>query len=218
MASALVRRIQALRCFVVLARDPRRLDVVFSLRESLDDPSALEPVLTRLRALPGPSAALRTRPRMPRIDLPTLRAMPVGSVGQAYAAFMDSQGLDPNAIPKLEATDDAGYLTAHLYETHDVWHVITGFAPDVAGELGLQAFYLAQLEGPLPVAILAAGLLNTLGTLGEVRARMDAIVRGWELGNRARPFFGVRWGDLFARPLVEVRRELGVEPALAAAA
>lgn len=218
MASLLVRRIQALRCFVVLARDPRRLDVVFSLRESLDDPSALEPVLQRLRAQPGPAAALRTRPRLPRIDLPTLRAMPAGSVGHAYAAFMDGQGLDPNAIPKLEATDDASYLSAHLYETHDVWHVLTGFAPDVAGELGLQAFYLAQLEGPLPVAILAAGLLNTLGTLGDARPRMEAIVRGWELGNRARPFFGVRWADLLARPLADVRRDLGLDPALAAAA
>jgi ubiquinone biosynthesis protein Coq4 len=217
MALAIVRRLQALRCFVVLARDPRRLDVVFSLRESLDDPAAMAPILSRLRAMPGPAAALRARPRL-TLDLPTLRRLPEGTVGRAYARFMDDQGLDPASIPTLGARDDESYLSAHLYETHDLWHVLTGFAPDVAGELGLQAFYLAQLEGPLPVAILAAGMLNTLGRLDDARARMDAIAHGWALGKAARPFFGLPWAELLGRPLADVRRELGLEAPLAAAA
>lgn len=217
MALAIVRRLQALRCFVVLARDPRRLDVVFSLRESLDDPAAMAPILSRLRALPGPAAALRTRPRL-TVDLPTLRRLPEGTVGRAYARFMDEQGLDPASIPTLPAQDDESYLSAHLYETHDLWHVLTGFAPDVAGELGLQAFYLAQLEGPLPVAILAAGMLNTLGRLDDARARMDAIAHGWALGKASRPFFGLPWAELLGRPLADVRAELGLEAPLAAAA
>ena len=56
------------------------------------------------------------------------------------------------------------------------------------------------------------GLLNTfLFAFEDRRARLDAIVRGYRLGQRAQPFFGVRWDELWARPLAEVRRELGVE-------
>jgi ubiquinone biosynthesis protein Coq4 len=45
----------------------------------------------------------------------------------------------------LEVT--ARVLVKRGYETHDIWHVVTGFHTDVAGELGLQAFYLAQFPG-----------------------------------------------------------------------
>lgn len=213
-----LRAAKALYSLVQLVRDPNRLGQVFEMADALAEPEALAELVGQIAAEnPAVDRALNERHRI-EIDLAALRKLPEGTLGRVFADNMTAAGLDPDALPDLPSPDRSSYFRAHLYETHDVWHVITGFAPDVAGELGLQAFYLAQLEGPLPVAILAAGLLNTLGTLGEARARMDAIVRGWELGNRARPFFGVRWADLLARPLAEVRRELGVEPALAAAA
>jgi ubiquinone biosynthesis protein Coq4 len=40
---------------------------------------------------------------------------------------------------------------------------------------------------------------------------MRAIVRGWLLGKRSRPLFGMRWDDHLERPLDEVRRSLGLE-------
>ena len=39
---------------------------------------------------------------------------------------------------------------------------------------------------------------------------MSAIVRGWSMGRAARPFFGVRWAELWSKPLADVRAELGV--------
>ena len=121
-------------------------------------------------------------------------------------------GLDPSALPTLEANDDSGYLRAHLYETHDIWHAVTGFHTDVAGELGLQAFYLAQIPSRLSSAILAGGFINTVAYAFPDRdARMRQIVRGWVLGKRAKNFFGVDWASLWATPLDEVRALLGVE-------
>jgi ubiquinone biosynthesis protein COQ4 len=205
-----IRRLQALRCFVVLARDPRRLDVVFDLRASLDDPAVLEPIVRRLSADPRVARALAARPRVGRLELASLRALPEGSVGRVYAEWMTRMGLSPEAIPELPASSELEYFPAHLYETHDLWHVVTGFGPDVPGELGLQAFYLAQLGGPLPLAILAAGLLNTLGHLDDADARMDAITEGYRLGKASEPLFGLDWRALLSRPLVDVRRELGI--------
>jgi ubiquinone biosynthesis protein Coq4 len=125
---------------------------------------------------------------------------------------MRANGLDPAAIPSLEARDDLEFIRAHLFETHDVWHAVTGFGTDVAGELGLQAFYAAQAPGGLPLALMAMGLLNTaFYAPGEREARLDAITRGWEMGRQARPLFGTRWDQLWETPMVEVREWAGIE-------
>ena len=60
---------------------------------------------------------------------------------------------------------------------------MTGYKTDVAGELGLQAFYAAQAPGGLPWMLLAMGFLNTaLYAMNEREARFEAIARGWEMG------------------------------------
>jgi ubiquinone biosynthesis protein COQ4 len=207
----LFNRLAALRSLLIIARDPRRLDAVFKLRESIDDTKVLDPVLARLRANDFCARALSERPRLGRVDLAALGRLPEGTLGRAYADFMRAAGLDPANLPLLESRNEYQWFAAHLYETHDLWHVATGFEPDVAGELGLQAFYLAQFEGPLPVAILSAGLLNTvLFSMNEAGKRMEEIVRGFQLGRAARPLFGVRWAEQWSRPLDDVRRELGL--------
>jgi ubiquinone biosynthesis protein COQ4 len=207
----LLQRIAALRSMITIARDPRRLDAVFALRDSLDDPGVLAPVVARLRAGEATGAALRARARMGRVDLAELGRLPEGTLGRAYADFMRAAGLDPSSIPSLEARNEHQWFSAHLYETHDIWHVVTGFGPDVAGELGLQAFYLAQIAGPLPIAILAAGFVNTaIAAQDDAARRMEEIARGWQLGRAARPLFGVRWHEQWARPLAELRGELAL--------
>ena len=66
---------------------------------------------------------------------------------------MIRMNLDPKDILVPENVgSDFDYVRAHLRETHDVWHPVTGFDTDVAGELGLQAFYLAQFQAPLLAA------------------------------------------------------------------
>jgi ubiquinone biosynthesis protein Coq4 len=125
---------------------------------------------------------------------------------------MIANGLDPAAIPSLESPDAGSFIRAHLYETHDVWHAVTGFGTDVAGELGLQAFGLAQFPSRLAALLIAGGLLHAVISRFDDRdARMRQIVRGWLLGKRAQKFFGVRWSEMWQRPIDEIRRELGVD-------
>jgi hypothetical protein len=98
-----------------------------------------------------------------------------------------------------------------------VEEVATGFLPDPVGETGLQAVYAAQLPGMLPAALVSALLLNAAieRSSRKTKARFDAVARGWELGTRARLLFGYRWRESFARPLAEVRQELGIDASLA---
>ncbi len=203
--------VHAATAFVRIVIDPSRLDEVFHLADGLADPEELRPIVAAVTRHPAGAAALRERPRL-RLDLPSLRALPAGSLGRAYADLMTANGLDPKDIPTLAAVDDGTYVRAHLYETHDLWHTVTGFGTDVAGELGLQAFYAAQLPGKLPTALLAGGLFNTLVRAHDDRdRRLREIARGWLLGRRAQPLFGLRWSELVATPLDEVRAALGLD-------
>jgi ubiquinone biosynthesis protein Coq4 len=82
----------------------------------------------------------------------------------------------------------------------------------VAGELGVQAFYSAQLDGALPQILLIGGMINArLLHPEDWGRRLDAVARGWSLGRRSRPLFGVAWDELWAVPLEEVRKGLGIE-------
>jgi ubiquinone biosynthesis protein COQ4 len=168
------------------------------------------------RGDPVGAAALRDKPRI-HVDLDELAKLPEGSLGRTFADHMRANGLDPKSLPTLAASDELEFIRAHLYETHDVWHAVTGFRTDVAGELGLQAFYAAQAPGGLPWMLMAMGFLNTaLYAMADRERRLDAISRGWEMGRAAKPLFGVRWDQLWSAPIEEVRRSLGVQAFAAA--
>ena len=202
--------LQAGTAFVRLTGDMSRLDEVFNLSDGLVNDEAIREMVDACGAHETGARALESRPHV-HLDLKALRALPTGTLGREYALMMDRNGLDPASIPTLPDDDEGKYVRAHLYETHDLWHVVTGFSTDVPGELGLQAFYQAQLPGKLPAAILASGFVNTLlFSFGEREARMREIARGWLLGRRSGPLFGVRWDDYMALPLDEVRAKLGI--------
>jgi len=80
------------------------------------------------------------------------------------------------------------------------------------GEIGLQAFYLAQIGGPLPQLLLAVGFLRmALYEIENGQKLMEEVARGFAMGRQARTFFGVHWDELWSLPLAEVRRRLNVQ-------
>jgi ubiquinone biosynthesis protein Coq4 len=209
-----VSRIQWLKTWYAglrLLADPERLDEVFVLAESLGSLEGAR--FTREQAISHERGrrAMRERYRVPPYSLAKLRAMPEGSLGRELAILLDARGLDPASLPRREVTSDDEYVLAHLYETHDHWHVLTGFGTDIPGELGVQAFYLAQLGGDLPRTLITGGLLHgLLWDLQDWDARLSAVRRGYDLGKLSQPIFGLRWDELWPRPLEEVRRELAI--------
>jgi ubiquinone biosynthesis protein COQ4 len=208
---------KALRAFVRLVKDPTRLDEVFVLADSVETEEAAARVAEVFQTDPRSAKVLRERPRLGEVDLGRLSKLPDGTLGRVFADAMIRMKLDPKDILVPEhVASDFDFVRAHLRETHDIWHPVTGFDTDVAGELGLQAFYLAQFQAPLSALLLMVGFANTLFFGMEDRdRRMRAIVRGWMIGKRAEPFFGVRWAEMWETPLEDVRRKLRVDPDLA---
>ena len=203
--------VRFLRHYVNVVRDPSKLDDILAFVAGFEEPELIAPMTEVFARSARGAWALEHRPRVGTIDLPALAQLPAGTLGQVFASHMRSAGLDPAAIPVLPADDPVSYTFAHLHEVHDIWHVVTGFGTDTAGELGLQAFNAAQFPTRLAIALISAGLLNALLFEWDDRqARMDEISRGWALGQRSPHLFGVDWSKHWETPLEALRDQLGV--------
>lgn len=202
------------RTFAALVRDPNQLDRVFELGERVAHGDLFE-VMPWLRGRPEIEALVGNPVERLQVDRDRLRALPTGTLGREFAEFLERNGLDPDALEHASGTSTLQRFRIHLQGTHDLWHVLTGFDTDVDGEIGLQAFYYAQLQSPLPLTLMSAGLLNSLlREQGSGARRVEQLVRGYLMGRRAAPLTGIDWSEHWARPLVELRRELGVAPDL----
>ena len=137
--------------------------------------------------------------------------LPEGSLGRTYAEQLQRLGLTPESLidPKPITTPEE-YLTHRLRETHDIVHVLTGFGIDGPGELGLQAFNLAQLRSPLAVLLIFGGLLSALQDDKPLEPLLNALARGFELGLKARCLITFKLEECWERPLADWRRELGL--------
>jgi ubiquinone biosynthesis protein COQ4 len=120
------------------------------------------------------------------------------------------RGLSPDVfqdVPKEVPDPRMAYVIQRLRQTHDLWHVVTGYDTDAASEIALQAFTFAQVRAP------SSAILAVLGTLKAARTKPDLgrdVVRAFRLGRRAEPLPVFPWEDHWATPLVEVRALLGL--------
>jgi ubiquinone biosynthesis protein COQ4 len=140
------------------------------------------------------------------IDLEVLYALPSGTLGHAYAAFMKRHGLTPNVFdgPPEDITDSRrSYVIQRMRQTHDLWHVVTNAETDPAGEVALQAFYWAQLGAPSSGIIAALGTLKTLRYERRIVRDVLAMIKLGRMADRMPTF---NWEDHWATPLTEVRR------------
>ena len=145
------------------------------------------------------------------IHLNDLLAMPTGSLGQVYAQQLTSQGLDPEStMDHSEITTAAHYIKHRMRETHDIVHVLTGFGVDGAGELGVQAFGLAQNRHPLSVLLILGGLLKALQDGLDLSPVLHAISKGFRLGLAADIVIAYKFEDAWQRPIEHWREEVGL--------
>ena len=205
-----LRTLKALYSLARLVKDPSKLDEVFEMANALSTPDAMKVIVDGIRNLPGVQRALDERHRI-HIDLDALLKLPKGTLGREFAEHMRKNNLDPSALPPLPSNDELEFFRAHLYETNDLWHVLTGFNTDVTVELGLQGFYAAQAPGPLVGLLLAVGLIRSgIYRHDALVPYMDAITHGYQMGKRAKTLFGVHWDELWSVPLEDVRSRFAI--------
>ena len=190
------------------------------------DPRRLGGLLQRVRASAEGAALLVDRPRLDdeSCDLHDLRRLPHGTFGREYAQWMIENGFRPSAGPPIRLPSQPGdapevrYLRERVVQVHDLWHVLTGYNRDVAGELGLLAFTLGQTRSPRLARVLLRVAGRDLAASFRGRRRpwsplLRYLWRAWRRGRRARFLLPVAVEDYWILPLDAVRQRLGIEPA-----
>ena len=207
----------ALRALRQLLADPDDLPKVFTVIDSLPG-RAPEYLLSQTQRSPAGARLLAAKPQLASrlCDREALRALPVGSLGRHYLEFVESQGISAEGI--AEASELGGrrpenipanmrYLGDRLRDAHDLWHVVTGYGPDLVGEGALLAFTFAQTKNPGILTVVLLGLAKF-----DSAGRAD-IFAGYRAGQRAAWLPAFEWETWLARPLEEVRAELKVSQA-----
>lgn len=203
--------IRGIKAFITLLFDESgSLEPVWELSHSLIDSPAFHQAIAGMKANPDVAAILSERYMAPAHDLDLLLTYPQDSLGYAYASHMKRLGFQAFE-PAIAINSDTHYVEYRWQQTHDIWHIITGFDTSEIGEIGLQAFYLVQFQLPLSSLLIANALIaTTVLQPEELNSLLDAIAQGYQMGKIAQLLIAQKWEEGWEKPLALWRTELNV--------
>lgn len=210
---SVAQAVKGTKAFVTLLFDESgNLAPVWELSSSLVDSAAFQLAIASMKATPEVAAILSERYLAPVHDLEALLQYPQDSLGYVYADHMRQSGFEP-IKPPLAIDSDTRYVEYRWQQTHDIWHLITGFDTSDIGEIGLQAFYLAQFQLPLSSLLIANALIATTVLQPEsLNPLLKAIAQGYHMGKVAKPLIAQKWETAWEKPLALWQAELNVHP------
>jgi ubiquinone biosynthesis protein Coq4 len=186
----------------------------------------------QMRTHPTGRRVLADRPDLSAVlsSPSVLAAMPAGSLGRAFHESVNIPGGVPGYLlagliyrdgffDRYEMPDDARYVIERSRWLHDLFHVLTGYGTDLAGE-GLLIYFDLGYRQSVSYSVAA---MTPMGLGPGIFLRPHVGRRRWrdllrEAHARGRaaqetmPATYVYWEELLPRPLDEVRAELGIVP------
>lgn len=212
-----IRVVDALKAMKALMNDPEDTAQVFRIIEALSGKNALHNAQRMGRSKAGQRLLRDTPDLLERLlNRSALEALPENSLGRAYLRFLAAEGitveglfqasLDGRGIESHELPPEIEFFRNRMRDTHDLWHVVTGYQGDIVGEAALLAFSFAQVHN------LGVGLIASVAFLrGPHNELRREILRGFARGLKARWLPAVEWESLLALPLEEVRARLRID-------
>ena len=201
----------ALESIINIVRAPDGdFESIGNLANTAADLHSLQKIIQLLHSTPQGKQAFERRSRLGDIDLQKLYCLPPNTLGYSYAEHLLKNNLQPLHSGQVE--NDYQFLGAHITETHDIWHILTGCDTNILGEIQLEAFYVAQLHfSRFWLALLAKNLVKAAIYDIEVSTKyMDAITKGWLMGKQSLPLFGIEWNSLWSKPLENIRSDFNI--------
>ncbi len=212
----------------------RPLKAASALRELFANPDDTQQVFEIIDAMQGP-ALVRMRKRLQQTaqgrrllaeqpnlvpllsDRERLRALPAGSLGREYLAFVEAEGISADGLVdasdisrQRSETSELRWIRNWLRDSHDIWHAVLGYKGDLVGEAAILAFSHYQTRN------VGVGMIATMAwfKIGRATDRnlgaRDVIINGRRRAKQATWFLEVPWHEWLTRPLDDVRRDLGV--------
>ena len=213
------RPLRAVRNFQALIKDKEDTSLVFKIFESLPSKGFLPRV--RKLSLSDHGAMLRANePRLPEIldDHTALRRTPKGSLAHAYCDFMEAEGLsaaglvaEAERLGRPKYPDLVQWFMERSRDTHDLFHILTGYGRDALGEACVLLFTHGQAPSQGHLLIGYAGAANIKKTLkGSKAPVMGAVRQAQRTGKGAPPLIAQPIRELLAQPLEDVRTLLRI--------
>ena len=193
--------------------DHHRHDMIAALGEATAQPFFISWLRNRMLADPTGRRILRDRPRITSktMSLDMLRKLPENTVGRAYAAWLDREGVTPDTRDQVRYIDDEedAYVMQRYRECHDFSHALTGLPVFVEGEIGLKAFEFANTGLPMTGISLAA----IIRLKPMERQRMFETYLPWAFKNgwSAKDVINVYWEEELETDVDDLRSRLGIE-------
>lgn len=216
--SVLKLNLASLYGLFMLARHPDDVRYVFMIGNAQDSLAEGARMRGEMRD-PFQDAALgalwRERYCPPRYDLDDLLSLDASCLGGMYARHLKARGLRPDFYDEAAPRHKLHYVRLRIRQTHDIWHTLTGYDTDPAGEVGLQGFYFGQFTNGQSALIVAGAILRSVlrRRYDELERFIEAFCEGYRNGRRAQSLLGVKWENLWREPVEELRRRFAVEPA-----
>ncbi len=193
--------------------DPQHTESVFDIEDGLRRSAATTELLRFSTRDEDVKSMVAERYLREVPDTEALRKLAPGTLGREYVDHLDRFGYDPDYYRKIEVQDDIDYVMMRIHQTHDIWHVVTGFDTHPLGEIAVKAVELAQTHRPMAAAICAGGIFRYMIRKPEEFGHcLDSIVAGYHLGLYAKPLLAMRWEELWDRNVDDLRRGLDLVP------
>lgn len=218
------RPLRAVRNFQALIKDKDDTSLVFNIFESLPSSGFMNRV--RDLTLSERGEFLRqTERELPEIldDHAALRRTPKGSVAHAYCDFMEEAGFTAAGLVaeserngRARFPDLVEWYINRSRDTHDLFHVLTGYGRDALGEQCVLLFTHGQSpsHGHLLIGYAGAAQIKKL-IKGSTAPVFGAVRQAHRTGQGTPQLIAQPIRQLLERPLADVRAELRIpEPAV----
>jgi ubiquinone biosynthesis protein COQ4 len=217
------RWFKALYHFRKLMADKEDTSQVFHITHALNG-NDLYKQYNRFLADPEGAKRFEQRRYLPPLldDRETLRAMPKGSLADAYCNFMDQEGLTAQGLVDefdrfIEGQEDPRspdfkWFNNRSRDTHDLEHVLTGYGRDALGETCVLAYSYQQRSGFGIQFIAYLGALEVKRWAPKGTPTIKAIREAASRGRAAKHLMLYDIMDILPRPLEEVREMLNIQP------
>ncbi len=192
--SSSFRPLKALRHFNRLVEDKEDTEQVFHIIEAMKGKTSHKIAWDFIKSDTGQDFLRR------EVDIPAMlddharwADLPENSVGKRYIAFMKREGLSAAGLveeshkwapPEDRPNDLTEWYFNRLRDTHDLFHVLTGYGRDALGEASLLGFSYAQNHN-LGIKFIAYAGARQIKKVSGTKAPIYAAIREGERNGKA---------------------------------
>ncbi|HPA37630.1 MAG TPA: Coq4 family protein [Phenylobacterium sp.] len=195
---------------------------VFEIMKALNGKSVADGYARMLTTLQGGRIAYERQELAKRLmDDAWLDSFAPGTVGAAYRDFIRAENLSADGLVQVsrdggEAIDVAhphAWFGRRIRDTHDIWHILSGYHRDALGEACLVAFSYAQTGGLGWAFIAVVAALRSKTKRAPKQPYVRAIWQGYQRGRAAAWLPAEDYDVILNEPLDAARRRLKITPA-----